>query len=293
MKKARTWKSAMVFLLPALILYTIFMVYPILQSIQLSFFKWSGKATIAPEFAGLANYVRMFKDPIFLKAFGNTIFYMVVNVCVQIPLGLLLALFLSKGRKGQRFYKMAFFMPVILSATAVSLMWKFILSGQNGLLNTILTTIGLGDYTNVWLGNASTVMPSISLVGAWQGVGYVMILLLAALVNVSDSIMEQSVIDGAGWWQRTWYITIPLIKGAIKTNIVLLIIGSIKVCDMVYVMTGGGPFYSSEVLTTYMYTSSFKNGIFGYGSAIATFIFLFGVVLTLLTNKLMQKDVTE
>lgn len=293
MKKARTWKSAMVFLLPALVLYCIFMVYPIMQSIQLSFFKWSGKATIEPEFVGLANYVKMFKDPIFRKAFGNTLVYMAINVCVQIPLGLLLALFLSRPRKGQRFYKMAFFMPVILSATAVSLMWKFILSGQNGLLNTILTTVGLGNYTHVWLGEAGTVMSSIALVGAWQGVGYVMILLLAALVNVSDSILEQSVIDGASWWQRTWYITIPLIKDAIKTNIVLLIIGSIKVCDIVYVMTGGGPFFSSEVLTTYMYTSSFKNGVFGYGSAIATFIFVFGALLTLLTNKLMKKDITE
>ena len=136
-------------------------------------------------------------------------------------------------------------------------------------------------------------MPTIALVGAWQGLGYVMILMLAAIVNVPDSLMESSRIDGANAIERTLLIVVPLIWNAIKSNIVLLIIGSIKVCDIVYVMTGGGPFYSSEVLTTYMYTTSFKNGKFGLGSAIATFIFVFGLILTLVTNKLMKKENLE
>lgn len=293
MKKTKTLKSAMVFLFPAVVLYIVFMIYPILQSIQLSFTNWGGYATVAPEPVGLANYTRMLADPIFRKALGNTIIYMVINIIVQIPIGLLLAMFLSNKRKGQRFFKMAFFMPVILSMTAVSLMWKFILSPENGLLNTILTNVGLGQFTHIWLGETGTVMPSIALVGAWQNVGYVMILLLAALVNVPDTIIEQSVIDGANSFQRTIHIIIPMIWGGIKTNIVLLIIGGVKVCDIVYVMTAGGPFYSSEVLTTYMYTTAFKNGAFGYGSAIATFIFVFGAALTLITNKLMKKDNLE
>lgn len=293
MKKTRTLRSAIFFLFPAFIFYVIFMVYPIIQSVQLSFTEWNGYATIAPEWVGIANYKRMLSDPVFIKAFKNTVLYMVINIVVQIPIGLMLALFLSKKRKGQRFFKMAFFMPVILSSTAISLMWKFILSPENGLLNTILTNLGLGEYAHIWLGEPGTVMPAISLVAAWQGMGYVMILLLAAVVNIPDSVIEQSIIDGAGSFTRTIHIVIPLIWGAIKTNVVLLIIGAVKVCDIVYVMTSGGPNHSSEVLASYMYNTSFANGSFGYGSAIATFIFVFGIVLTIITNKLMKKDTIE
>lgn len=292
-KKQKNFKIAMFFLAPAVIVYLVFMIYPVLQSVMLSFTEWKGYATVSPVFVGLNNYKEMFQDKIFYLALKNTCLYMGINILIQIPVGLLLALFLVNCRKGTRFFKAAFFMPVILSATAIALMWKFILAPNDGLLNTVLNTIGLGGFTHVWLGEQGTVMPAIAMVGAWQGVGYVMILMLAAIVNVPDSLIESSRIDGASGFERTIYIVVPLIWHAIKTNIVLLIIGAIKVCDIVYVMTGGGPFYSSEVLTTYMYTTSFKNGTFGLGSAIATFIFVFGALLTLATNRIMKKDNLE
>ena len=293
MKTAKSLKTALCFLAPGCLIYAVFMLYPILQSLYLSFFEWSGYATVPPEFVGLQNYHYMFTDSIFYKALLNNLLYMGINIVIQIPVGLLLAIFLSKGRRGTRFYKAAFFMPVVLSATAIALLWKFILSPGNGLLNTLLDSVGLSQFTHIWLGEPGTVMSAIAVVGAWQGVGYVMILMLAALVNIPGSVLEQSVIDGAGSVQRLRYVIIPLMWSAIKTNLVLLIIGSIKVCDIVYVMTGGGPMYSSEVLTTYMYTTSFKNGSFGLGSAIATFIFLFAVALTLITNKLLKKESIE
>lgn len=293
MKKQKSLKIALFFLTPAVIFYLIFMIYPVLQSIMLSFTEWKGYATVSPVFIGLDNYKAMFQDHVFYLALKNTCLYMGINILIQIPVGLLLSLFLVNCKRGTRFFKAAFFMPVILSATAIALMWKFILAPNNGLLNTILTSAGLENFTHVWLGEQGTVMPAIALVGAWQGVGYVMILMLAAVVNVPDSLIESSRIDGASGFQRTVYIVVPLIWHAIKTNIVLLIIGAIKVCDIVYVMTGGGPFYSSEVLTTYMYTTSFRNGTFGLGSAIATFIFVFGAFLTLATNRLMKKDNLE
>lgn len=292
-KKQKNFKIAMFFLAPAVIVYLVFMIYPVSQSVMLSFTEWKGYATVSPVFVGLNNYKEMFQDKIFYLALKNTCLYMGINILIQIPIGLLLALFLVNCRKGTRFFKAAFFMPVILSATAIALMWKFILAPNDGLLNTVLNTIGLGGFTHVWLGEQGTVMPAIAMVGAWQGVGYVMILMLAAIVNVPDSLIESSRIDGASGFERTIYIVVPLIWHAIKTNIVLLIIGAIKVCDIVYVMTGGGPFYSSEVLTTYMYTTSFKNGTFGLGSAIATFIFVFGALLTLATNRIMKKDNLE
>lgn len=293
MKKRKNWKAAIAFSAPALIFYIVFMIYPVIQSIYLSFTEWKGFATVDPVFIGLLNYKTMFQDEIFYKALINTLIYMVINIVVQIPIGLILGLFIANCKRGTRFYKAAFFMPVILSSTAIALMWKFILSPNNGLLNTVLLKCGLEKFTHIWLGEVGTVMPTIALVGAWQGLGYVMILMLAAIVNVPDSLIESSRIDGANAVERTVFIVVPLIWNAIKSNIVLLIIGSIKVCDIVYVMTGGGPFYSSEVLTTYMYTASFKNGTFGLGSAIATFIFVFGIILTLITNKLMKKDNLE
>lgn len=293
MKKSKNIKVAILFLLPATILYSVFMVYPILQSINLSFYDWGGIASIDPEFVGIKNYIEMFQDKLFYKSLKHTFIYMGINLLVQIPIGLLLALFIANRKSFARYFKAAFFMPVILSSTAIALMWKFIFTPSNGLLSTAMTAIGLGDYTHVWLADVDTVMPAISLVGAWQGVGYVMILLLAAVVNVPGTIIESSVIDGANSWQRTIYVVVPLIWNAIKTNIVLLIIGAIKVCDLIFVMTGGGPFYESEVLTTYMYTISFNNGEFGLGSAVATFIFVLGATLTLVTNKLMKKDSIE
>ncbi len=293
MKKTKSVTMAILFLLPATLFYSVFMVYPILQSIQLSFFDWGGIASIEPVFIGMRNYIEMFQDKIFYKALKHTFIYMGINLAVQIPLGLLFALFVANQKRGGRYFKAAFFMPVILSSTAIALMWKFIFTPTSGLLSTIMIKIGLGDYIHVWLADVATVMPAIALVGAWQGVGYVMILLLAAVVNVPGAVIESSIIDGANTWQRTIYVVVPLIWGAIKTNIVLLIIGSIKVCDLIFVMTGGGPFYESEVLTTYMYTISFSNGEFGLGSAVATFIFVLGVILTLVTNRLMKQDAIE
>lgn len=293
MKKSKNIRVAILFLLPATVLYSVFMVYPIIQSINLSFYSWNGIASVEPVFIGLKNYISMFQDQLFLKAFKNTSIYMIINLLIKIPIGLLLAIFIANAKRGARYFKAAFFMPVILSSTAIALMWKFILTPNSGLLTTIMNNIGLEDYVHVWLADLATVMPAISLVGAWQGIGYVMILLLAAVVNVPGAIIESAIIDGASSWQQTMYIIIPLIWGAIKTNIVLLIVGAIKVCELIFVMTGGGPFYASEVLTTYMYTMSFSNGNFGYGSSIATFIFLLGVTLTLITNKLMKKDSIE
>jgi len=287
MRKIRTGRATLMFLAPALIFYGVFMFYPIFQSIWLSFFKWNGFPTVAPKFTGISNYIYMFSDDVFYMSLKNVLLYMILNMLIQLPLGLLLASFLSWAPFAVRYFKAVFFIPVVLSATAVSLMWKFILA-PDGIFNTLLTAVGLDAYRAVWLSDPSTNMSAISVVGAWQGVGYVMILMLAGLVSIPRDLMEQSLIDGTTWAQRLRHVTLPLLRPAIRTNIILLIIGSIRVCDIVIVMTNGGPVHSSEVLTTYMLNTSFKEGSFGLGSAIATAIFVLALAAAAIANKLVK-----
>ena len=292
MRRVKTLRLGVLFVLPAVVMYSVFMFYPVVQTLWLSFFKWGGYATVAPTFVGLANFKYMFDDPVFWRSLGNVLIYLLINVVIQIPVGFLLALFLAAAPVGMRLFKAAFFIPVVLSAVAVSLMWRFILS-PDGLLNALLDAVGLGDYTTMWLVEPGVNMPTIATVGAWQGVGYVMILLLAALVNIPQSLVEQAVVDGANAWQRTIHVVVPLMRPALITNIILLIIGSVKVCDIVFVMTGGGPVHSSEVLATYMYNTAFREGTFGLGSAIASAIFVLAALLTVITSRAMRKQEAE
>lgn len=283
------------FLLPALFFYTALLVYPIGKSFYLSFHTWNGIGGTAMKFVGFQNYMQVLSDSEFWKPFGHTMYLMIMSIVIQIPLGFFLAVILNSRLKGIRYFKAAFFMPVILSATSVSLLWRFILYPGDGLLDTVLMKLGIEELIHAWLADPATVLNVIVLISCWQGVGVVMVIFLSGLVSIPDSVIEASTIDGANAFQRLWHVVIPMIWEVLTINVTLLLIGSLKAFDIIYVLTGGtgGPAHAGDVLGTYMFHEAFVNGRFGQASAIATIIFLVGFILTILSNRIMKRDTLE
>lgn len=279
--------TIILFILPAFLFFSIFILYPLIETVKLSLFQWRGIANIPKEFVGFKNYLKMFGNRIFWQSLRNNALVIGISFSIQVPLGLIIANILSKPIKGLRYFKLAFFMPYVLSATAVALMWKFILHPNDGLLNIILRAINLETLTRSWLSDPKTALIAVVLVMSWQGLGVVIILLLAGIVSIPQSIIESAKLDGVNGIQYFFYIVIPYLWDVFKVVTVMIIIGGLKTFDVVYILTGGGPFYTSEVLTTHMYREAFMNQRFGLGSAVAVAILVLCLGLTVVTNKLM------
>lgn len=283
-----------VFLLPGLLMYGYFFALPVLQTLWDSMFYWKGlSSSAAKEFVGAGNYIHlMTKDPYFWKAFGNTVYLMAGNLLIQVPLGFILALILNSGIRGKRFFNIAFFMPYVLSATSVALMWRFIYHPE-GLINQFLETVGLQGLTTAWLANPSTNISAIVLVGVWQGAGFLMILFLAGLVNIPKEILESCRLEGAKPRQVVLQILIPMLWPVVITVITLVMINSVKSFDIIWILTRGGPFHSTEVLTTWMYQLGFNLSQPARGTAVASFIFLFVLFLSVFIRKFSVRDRIE
>ena len=282
--------TLVLYILPAFFFFSVFILFPVVQTLQLSFIEWNGINSAKRLFVGFDNYIEMLKDPLFMKALKNNIILIILSICIQIPMGLIIANILSKPLKGLRYFKLAFFMPYVLSATAVSLMWKFILHPNNGLLNIFLETIGLEKLTRAWIADPKTALLAVILVGCWQGLGFVMILLLAAIVSIPKSTIESSKIDGVNGIQYFIYIVIPYLWDVLKVVTILIMINGMKSFDVIYVLTQGGPFHSSEVLTTLMYKEAFISQNIGVGSAVAIAILVICLILTIATNGMASRN---
>ncbi len=290
----RTYKyqkgTILMFLVPALSFYILFFAVPLLQVLFESLFYWKGlKTGASPKFVGFANYVYLFKsDPYFWKSFFNTVYYMIGNILIQIPAGFILAYILYSGIKGKRFFNVVFFMPYVLSTTSVALMWRFIFHPE-GLLNRILDGVGLSALKHSWLADPSTNMSALVAVGAWQGIGLVMILFYAGLTGIPGEIIEAAEIDGSKGVSRIIKVIIPMLWTEFITIVMLVIISSVKVFDSVWILTRGGPFHSSEVLTSWMLQQGMILGQPARGSAIASFIFIFVMLLGIIMKRISGK----
>jgi len=212
-------------------------------------------------------------------------------VFIQLPISLLLALILSRGIKGEKFYRTVYFIPVILSTVVIGQLWMKIYNPNYGLLNFILTKIGLQSLTNQWLGNTKTALMAVFVPILWQYIGYHMLLMYASAKSIPTDIYEAAKIDGATESQIAFRITIPLMKPILKVCVIFAVIGSFKAFDLIYVLTNGGPLHASEVPSTLMYTTIFTKYQYGYGSAMAIFIILESLIGTLIIQKLFGKDV--
>lgn len=280
----------MFLMLPALFLYGYFLLYPIIQSIIMSFYSWNGIKSVPMKFVGFSNYERIFASPRFFDAFINSGWFMVGGFLVLMPLSFALAYIIVSKLKGRKFFKTAFFIPVILPITAVGLVWTYLLYPDGGVVNSIIRIVGFsGDIPN-WLGNPKIAIFTVVLVNEWIYAGYNMLIFAAGMVAIPEELFEAATIDGASGLKKVFYIMIPNMKESFKVFSVLCVTGCMRTFDLVFVMTGGGPSHATEVPATLLYNEAFKYQNFGGGNAIGVVILVVGVSLSLIINKLVHSS---
>ncbi|WP_068787306.1 carbohydrate ABC transporter permease [Paenibacillus phocaensis] len=257
-------------LLPSLLLYAFFVIIPVFWSMYYGFFDWRGIGPLS--YVGLENYREALSDPVFWRALKNNLIIVAASILGQVPIALVLALLLRKNTTLHRFIRSAVFMPMVLSTVVVGLIWGYIYHPQFGLVNTVLENIGLGSWTRPWLSDRSVNMLAVSVPIIWNFIGPYLIMFIAAIQNIPSEIEDACQIDGTKPYQKLFYVTLPMIRGTVNVVIVMCIAGSLKAFDQVFIMTGGGPAQSTELLATYMYNNTFNVYRYGYGSAVSTAI---------------------
>ncbi len=259
------------FLLPGLLLFLAWTAYPLLKAFQISLYEWNPVPGQVSTFVGAANYTRAFGDPVFWLALRNTLMYAVVTVIGQMLLGLTVALLVDQVVFGRIVFRTIYYLPVVTSWVVVSILFKYLFnSSRSGLVNYLLVDVLhlLPGYMP-WLSNANTAWAPIMSLGIWKGIGWSMIIFLAALQSIPPVFYEVAAIDGASGWRRLWHITLPLIRPTIVFVLVMLVIGGFQAFISIYLITGGGPMQRTEVLLSYMYNQGFKYLDFGYGAALS------------------------
>jgi ABC-type sugar transport system permease subunit len=274
------------FLLPGVGVYTLFMLYPSLLSLYYSVLEWQGGPLNKAPFVGLENFIKMVQDPYVRMAIGNNLRMLTLNWAFQLPIALMLAYLLSRLRRGVTFYRFLFYIPVILPVATMALLWRFIFSGnQYGLLNNILVKFNLENLVRPWLSGNGIVQWTTSFPGAYDSIGFFIIIFLAGLVGIPEEQYEASGIDGANSWQQFRYITIPNMRGVYIYAMILALQSALGAFIFPLLMTKGGPLHLSETLISYSLYLLWEKKIWGYGSAVATFSFLVGIIATALVWK--------
>lgn len=272
------WKWIVLLSIIPITIYTIIVIIPLISSFYYSFTNWNG---FNPDykFVGFANYLKIFQDNIFKLSIRNTLIWMVAAFILPVVSGLGIALILHERIRFANFYKSLFYLPICLSLAVIGQVWIWIYQPDWGLINTVLRSIGLDQFAIAWLANKNTALYSVIIAWSWQQVGLAMVIFLAGLTSIPAELTEAAEIDGASYWKSLRYVVIPLLSPATTVVIALSIINSLKSFDVVYMMTGGGPFHSSDTLAMFMYNESFKKYFMGYGSAIAVVLFLIAMVI--------------
>lgn len=274
-------------LLPALLIYLIFVVVPVIWSSYYGFFSWKGIGD--PKFIGWGNYIEVLRDPIFWNSFKNNLYIVGYSVFGQVPIALVLAILLMRNGWYHRFIRASVFMPMVLSSVVIGLVWGYIYHPQIGILNAILDMLGLSSWKLGWLSDPKVAMLSIGPPIIWSNIGPYLILFIAALQNISSEVNDAAKIDGAEGASKLFRVTLPIIWGTIKVAIILCISGSLKAFDLIFVMTRGGPANSTELLATYMYNNTFNIFRYGYGSAVSTSIVILSLLLIAGSQFLMNR----
>ena len=276
------------FLSPALILLTIFLLVPVGMVFYYAFTDYYLLTPDARQFVGLENFKRLLGDPIFRKSILNTVKFVVWIIPVQLGAALGMALLINKQRKGNMFFKVAFFAPVVMSLVVISILWLYLLNPNEGLINALLNKVGISSMP--FLTSPKQAMYTIVFVSAWQGAGYQMLLLLGGMQNIPQDVYEAAEIDGFSKFQQFWYITLPLLKPTAIFVLLTTLISAFKLIVQPMVMTQGGPMNSTMTMVYYIYQTGFTDRLVGYSSSIALiFTTLIGLI-TLGQRKLVKED---
>jgi ABC-type sugar transport system permease subunit len=261
--------APVVLIAPAVIVYAIFVVWPALDSLALSFTDWDG-VTRARPFVGLGNYRKiLFDDPVARVALRNNLIWGVFAVLVPTGVGLALALLLERPLRGRNLLRAVFYGPSILPLVATALIWTWLYNPHFGLVNEALRAVGLGRFAHAWLSESGTALAAVLLTALWQGAGMPMLIYLAALQGIPRELYEAAALDGAGRWRSFRAVTLPALRDTTAIVMTLNLINSLKAFELVYAMTYGGPSRSTQTLATWMYFNTFQYNHPGYGSALA------------------------
>lgn len=277
MAQSKRFWAALFLSLPLLIYITI-VIIPLVSSFYFSLTDWNGFSK-SYHFVGLANFAKIGTDPLFANAIKNTVIWMFAAILIPTGGGLLIALALNEGVRGSNVYKSLFYLPICLSLAVVGQVWIWVYQPDWGLINSVLRALHWDALTKAWLANPQTALAAVILAWSWQQVGLAMVIFLAGLTSIPTELTEASQIDGASYIQSLRYVIIPLLNPATVVVIALAIINSLKSFDIVYIMTGGGPFHKSDTLAMFMYLESFKSYYMGYGSAIAVVLFAIALII--------------
>lgn len=275
----------LLFLVPGLLFLGVFLIYPVINSVVMSFTNWNGFNNDF-SFIGLDNYINLFTNN---KEYWNgmkiVLFFAFVSTAIQTVLGFLLAfLVYHMSAKWQNFYKVALYLPVILPAAVVAVMWRFMLAADAGMINELLQVVGLDSLTHSWLGDKNTAIWAVIMVNTWQYVGFTMVLYYINMQNISKDILESAEIDGANKWDKLRYFFLPLTMGTTETNVIYSITGGMKSFALFYMLTGGGPGTATRVVALVIYNTAFVDYKFSRALAMSTVLFVIILVLTLLAR---------
>lgn len=287
MKTLRTYAPPALFIAPGFLLFLVAILYPMAEAVRMSFFDWKIVAGAASTFLGLDNYIRAANDPRFWLALSNSGIYMAFTVPPQIALGLAVALLLKHRSPAQPLFRVLYYLPVVTSWVVVSLLFKYLFADR-GLINFALDDLFHVTDKISWLSGRWTALVAICALGVWKGIGWSMMIFLAALQGVPKELEEAATIDGANRWNRFRDVTVPAIWPATIFVTVMLVIGGFNVFTSVLVMTNGGPGGATEVLLTYMYRQAFEFLDFGYGSALAVILTMIVFALSVVQLRLFR-----
>ena len=285
LRQRDTRRVAALFLAPVAILMAIYVIYPIIDTFITSTYQWNG-ISAGKKFIGIGNWKTLLADSSFWIAFRNNLVIMVLSICIQIPIGLALATFLDFGGKKLTVFKVIWFIPLLMSSVAIGFLFTYALATNGDLVSTISGWFGGGNVD--LLGNPKTALLTVIMVICWQFTPFYMVYFMAAFTNIPYDVFEAARIDGATRGQYFWKIAFPLLVPSMKSAAILSMVGSLKYFDLIYVMTGGGPGTSTELMATYMYKQSFSTFNMGYGSAVAGGMFILISMVSLITMKLLN-----
>lgn len=291
--KIRVWinqnKHGVLFVLPAFVLYLIFFIYPFFQSIAISLTDWNGVNPVKV-FIGMENYLKLIKDELMWKSLGHNFTWVILGTIAPIMIGLLLAVLLSgKTTKGRTFFRTVYFMPVMLSPVVVGIIWGWVYNPIYGMLNKILDSIGLDNLSRGWLGDPKMALYMVLITAVWSYFGFCLVILMAGMQNIDAELYDAANMDGANSFQQFFNVTIPQLGSVLTMIIAYTLIGGLNVFDIVYIMTGGGPANSTELIATYTYKQSFQLNSVGYGASLSMVMTLISLAASALFMKFRAK----
>lgn len=281
------------FLLPSMALVAVFFILPALQTIVLSLQDWDGTFRTTG-FKGLENYFRLFQDQLFIDAVGHTFAYFVIITLLLFPIGLFLAVALQRIKRYKMFIQFCIFMPVTLSVVVAAVLWKWYIYDPNmGIINTFLRAIGLDSLAHPWLGDSKTALVAVIVMSTWHGIATWVIMIISGLDRIPSELIEAARLDGAGELTVFFKVTLPLLWEVLSSLLILSFINAMQQFPVIFAMTQGGPYGSTEVMGTYLYKIAFEGKMFSYGSAMAIVMAVIVLVVSSTGNKFIKTETIQ